>query len=166
MCDLCELFRHVSNGVTGVTCLQPDQRDWTAHLEARSTRPVAGGASEDVRHGTARAHASDVPPTYHPRQLGSWSSSSVEGDFLSLTRCGDAEMAPVNRDQTDTNEWTRRAQRRRARQSYRLLRAAAHKAGRRRYPGSVNRGRLHQRVDKSTDDRDAVLQAPAGRCPR
>ena len=34
-------------------------------------------------------------------------------------------------------------------QSYRLLRAAAHRARRRRHPGSVNRGRLHQGVCRS-----------------
>ena len=33
---------------------------------------------------------------------------------LSLIRCGDAEMAPVNRGSIDTDGWTRRAQRRRA----------------------------------------------------
>jgi hypothetical protein len=41
----------------------------------------------------------------------------MEGDHVRtfcLTRCGDAEMAPVNRGPNDTNEWTRRAQIRRA----------------------------------------------------
>ena len=36
------------------------------------------------------------------------------GGALSLFRCGDAEMAPVNRGSTATDEWTRRAKRRRA----------------------------------------------------
>ena len=65
-----------------------------------------------------------------------------------MIRCGDAEMAPVNRGSTDTDEWTHDEHR--IAELYTLLRAAAHKARICRHPGSVNRGRLHQRVDKKS----------------
>ena len=42
--------------------------------------------------------------TYRPRQRGGWSISSGEGGTLNLIRCGDAEMAHVNRGSTDTKK--------------------------------------------------------------
>ena len=82
--------------------------------------------------------------------MGGWGA-------LSLTRCGDAEMAHVNRGlTTTTNEWTRRGKRRRAAGSCEPLPTGAES----RHPGSVNRDRLHQEGGQ----RRAQRRIAAGSC--